>query len=46
MKISRQGAIVMENRKKGHDESPIPMVILLTIIALGAVGLVYSIVSG
>jgi hypothetical protein len=36
----------MENKRKGHDESPIPMVILLMIIGLGAIGLVYSIVSG
>jgi len=36
----------MENKKKGGDESPIPMVILLIMIGLGATGLVYLVVSG
>jgi hypothetical protein len=36
----------MENKGKDHDESPIPMAILLMIIAFGGIGLVYSIVSG
>ena len=36
----------MENKKKGEEESPIPMVILLIIIGLGGIGLVYFVVSG
>jgi len=39
----------MENKKeikKSEDESPIPMVILLITIGLGAIGLVYLLLSG
>jgi hypothetical protein len=35
-----------ENKKKSDDESPIPMVILLTVIGLGTIGLAYFVVFG
>ena len=35
-----------EIKKRSEDESPIPMVILLIMIGLGAVGLVYFVMLG
>jgi VIT1/CCC1 family predicted Fe2+/Mn2+ transporter len=35
-----------ENMKKSSDESPIPMVILLITIGLGAISLVYFVLFG
>jgi len=35
-----------EIKKKSEDESPIPMVILLITIGLGAIGLVYLVMLG
>jgi flagellar basal body-associated protein FliL len=35
-----------ETKKKGEDESLIPMVILLITIGLGAIGLVYFVMLG
>jgi hypothetical protein len=34
------------NTKKPGDESPVPMIVLLITIGLGAVGLVYFVVLG
>jgi len=34
------------NTKKNPDESPIPMIVLLIMIGLGAIGIVYFVVLG